>query len=332
MFEYGGSNKALEEMMRRGQRQRDFDRGLVSSLRVKRTAQKPQKKRNNKRHNSTTSTHKSQPKKVEPKYNPKQDILEHRATIASEYGLLPTDEMKLFLNVVSLIEPNFPKLFHRMNQYQEDQGGRRFTSVSQFTGIMLELHLEECTEWVSQQEQFSYVTGPLIREGDFISGHRINYGALSGTYVFDKYTKEENEIDCVRIVDGVPLGIETTISKRSASSLRKRAKVKQRYLNRIYNSDCGMAVMVPMDVYEGITQATEVVNKDGTFEYIPTSNLAKLEAEGGIIIPFNFTREEFTEQMLDFAQGELKRAELVQGYERAELVQSKLLIGYSQAS
>jgi hypothetical protein len=237
------------------------------------------------------------------------------------YKLVSTDAMREYMTAVGLMEPNFPQLFALMNEYQAQHSngrGRRFSGVDEFSGAMLEIHLREAADWVSKQGEFGYVSEPGLMEGEIRAGYLIEHGLITGIHFYDRKGKRRsNEIDCVRLVEGTPLGIETTISAKQAPTLRDRTVIKQKILSRVYQDDCGIAVIVPSDVYENQAEDMEVLRRGNGEAYSSRGNLGHFVTEGGIVVPFAFTRAEFQQAMLDFIPKELDKPELIMHYEAA---------------
>ena len=204
-----------------------------------------------------------------------------------------------------------------MNEYQAQHPngrGRKFSGVEGFSGAMLEIHLREAANWVSEQEEFGYVSEHGLKDGEVKARYLIKHGLITGVHIYSDKGARSNEIDCVRLVDGTPLGIETTFSKEGAPGLWNRTVTKRKILSRIYEDDCGIAVIIPGDIYATQVENTNVLSSGS---YVPRSNLRHLQREGGIVVPFDFTRAQFQQAMLDFIPKELDRPELIINYEAA---------------
>jgi hypothetical protein len=308
---YGGAHAAMIEADRR---QRDFDSGRSRS-------------RHRRNYPSVSSRGKEALERIVKRTKVDEPIIqemvvEEEQKVSNErtpgkYKLVSTDAMREFMTFVGLIEPCFPQLFARMNELQgqyPNRRGRKFDSVYDFAGAMLELHLRESVSWISQQEGFEYVSEHGLGDGEIREGYAIRYGRITGVHIYDSLRDRNGEIDCIRLVGGTPLGIETTISKGKAVGLRVRTTRKRKMLNGLYRNDCGIAVIVPRDVYRTQAEDIDVLTREERKSYCETSNLRDLKADGGIVVPFTFTRQEFQQAMLDFIPKKLDRPELIINY------------------
>lgn len=232
--------------------------------------------------------------------------------------LVVTDNMIRLADFIAAIEPNFEYLFGLVNflQSRYNNGrGRRFQDIRQFSETMLGLHTRELI--IDLAKGFPGVEISGLGNKEVRKGYEATYGVFDGILFRREDGTTYTELDYVVLVDGHPLAIETTMSPDD-KLLRYRARKKQTLLRRLYETGCGIAVLMPNDVYANeFNHHDETIKNGDNRRFFASLDLLSFINRGGIVRPLYFTADEFREEVASVAKKHLERPELIQNYDAA---------------